>query len=247
MSDPFTSLKSEFDEAVAAAALFFNNGHNKALRVEVPTIALEFTDGLYIGKDPEGILFYNAIDDFKMTKHDGTPVTHHYTVLTSVVGDKTYCTVEYRRDSDTDCYAKFLAEDSTGAVAGASMANYSSTGSWPKLILGSSIATVEKESANQTITIYADAIGKVGVWTAPSGVLNHKGFTVTGNLYFKNIGQVGNGIYANYNDDRIVFYQDDWTGTDFTAYFIPLESELETLNMEPASTQTFTGVAWSNQ
>ena len=111
---------SDFDHNVAAAALFFNNGYNKAIRVEAPGIAMEFTDGLYIGKgvssqilrrsrrligflraDPEGILYYNAIDDFKMKTHDGTAVTHHYKVTTP-------CTIEFKRDSDTDCYAKVI-------------------------------------------------------------------------------------------------------------------------------------------
>ncbi|KAF8952098.1 hypothetical protein BDZ97DRAFT_1880924 [Flammula alnicola] len=172
MSDPFSDLKSEFDEAVAAAALFFNNDHNKALRVEAPTIALEFTDSLYIGKEPQGTLFYNAIDDFKMTKHDGASVKHTYMVLQSVAGGKTYCTVEYRRDSDTDCYAKvlFYLQLSTSWLR-------ICTGSWSKLVLGSSIATVEKESASQTITIYADAIGKVGKFNALPDVLKRKGFS----------------------------------------------------------------------
>ncbi|KAF8961923.1 hypothetical protein BDZ97DRAFT_2026686 [Flammula alnicola] len=268
MSDTFNDLKSEFDEAVAAAALFFNNGHKKPSALRPPPSPWSSPTVSVSGK---GILFYDAIDDFKMTGHDGAPVTHKYTVSHYVADDgKPYCKVEYRRDDDPDCYAKFLAEDPTGAVAGADMVNYSSmTGGWDKLELGSSIATVEKESANQKITIYANAIGKVGVWTAPSDVLKHKGFTVTGNLYFKDIAQVGNAIYVNYNDDRIVFYQDDWTGTNFTAYLcvdittltivnlvqfirssltyrIPaLEGEKDKLQI-PASTP-FTGVAWPDK
>ena len=41
---------------------------------------------------------------------------------------------------------------------------------------------------------------------------------VDGNLYFKKLSDLSSGVYANYNDDRIVFYKDDWTGTDFVAY-----------------------------
>jgi hypothetical protein len=41
---------------------------------------------------------------------------------------------------------------------------------------------------------------------------------VKGNLYFKDIAKLGDGIYASWNDDRVVFYHNDWVGTDSTAY-----------------------------
>ncbi|KAF8637483.1 hypothetical protein AX16_010811 [Volvariella volvacea WC 439] len=244
MANPY---QWKFDHVVPGSALFFNNSHNnRALRLEVPAIAMEFTDNVYIGRDPDGFLYYDTLDDFKMTKHDGTPVTHHYKVYTDSAEGKTWAIIEYRRDSDTDAYAKFIAEDPTGAVAAASMNNYSSTGSWVKLILGSSIATVEKGSRDPTITLYADAIKKKAIWNAGSTQFQPKGFTVDGNLYFKDYSKLSNAIYANYNNDRIVFYQDDWTGKDFIAYFIPLESSVETLGI-PGETQTFTNVSWVNE
>jgi hypothetical protein len=49
MTTPAT-LEEKYDEAVSAEALFFNNGRNKALRVEAPTLNKEFTDGAYIGR-----------------------------------------------------------------------------------------------------------------------------------------------------------------------------------------------------
>jgi hypothetical protein len=41
---------------------------------------------------------------------------------------------------------------------------------------------------------------------------------VKGNLYFKDLATLGNGNYASWNDDRVVFYNDNWAGKDFTAY-----------------------------
>jgi hypothetical protein len=46
----FATLEAKYDKLVPAEALFFKNGHNKALRVEAQTLGKEFTDGAYIGK-----------------------------------------------------------------------------------------------------------------------------------------------------------------------------------------------------
>lgn len=43
---------------------------------------------------------------------------------------------------------------------------------------------------------------------------------VKGNLFFKNIRTLAKGVYASYNNDRIVFYENDYSGKDFVAYFI---------------------------
>ena len=51
MSDPFTTASSDFDDTcVGAEALFFVDKYGtKSLRLEAQDLALEFTDGLYIG------------------------------------------------------------------------------------------------------------------------------------------------------------------------------------------------------
>lgn len=44
---------------------------------------------------------------------------------------------------------------------------------------------------------------------------------VNGNFFFKDINTIKDGQFASYNDDRIVFYRNDWSGTDFTGYVRP--------------------------
>ncbi len=41
---------------------------------------------------------------------------------------------------------------------------------------------------------------------------------VKGTLFFKKISDLSKGKYASYNNDRIVFYENDYTGKDFVAY-----------------------------
>lgn len=37
-------------------------------------------------------------------------------------------------------------------------------------------------------------------------------------LYYRNVASIDRGTWANYNDDRIVFYENDYTGRDFAAF-----------------------------
>jgi hypothetical protein len=41
---------------------------------------------------------------------------------------------------------------------------------------------------------------------------------VHGILYFRDETTISAGIYANYNNDRVVFYDSDWNARDFKAY-----------------------------
>jgi len=52
--------------------------------------------------------------------------------------------------------------------------------------------------------------------------------------------------YASYNNDRIVFYENDYTGKDFVGYFIPFEGTTNTLGIAAANTVIISDVAWSN-
>ncbi|KAF5324261.1 hypothetical protein D9619_011234 [Psilocybe cf. subviscida] len=230
----------KYNHETQAFALLFKNDHNKAIRVEAPGIALEFTDGLYIGRDPEGILHYNDVKDLKKTGK------HYYHVAKTVVDGTTYCEIEFRfGSSSAEPYAKFVAEDPTDAVNAAGMSSYSAKGNWNHLAIASSYATVKKSSSDQTITINVEPIGKVGTWAAPADVLKDTGFNIEGTLYFRKLDDIKNGKFANYNNDRIVFYKNDWTGTDFNAFFIPLECNLTTLQARPSNTITFTDVSWA--
>lgn len=114
------------------------------------------------------------------------------------------------------------------------MANYSHSGEWIKLSLGTFNATVEKTSANE-VQISINVIGKTGRWTTSAALSTTSRFSVytfsgsfcrsligiqevEGVIYFKVLSDISDGLYANYNDDRIVFYKSDYTAKNFTSY-----------------------------
>jgi hypothetical protein len=116
----FDILLKKYKYHVSAEALFFASGHNKALRVEAPTLNKEFTDGAYIGagassrpcgdifaiihgilffhcQDPKGFLFYKDTTSF-----DGS--TLKYTVSKISSSGTTYAHIKFYHDSPTDYY-----------------------------------------------------------------------------------------------------------------------------------------------
>ncbi|KAJ7842513.1 hypothetical protein B0H13DRAFT_2098677 [Mycena leptocephala] len=221
MSNPFNWT---FDKVASAHALFFNNDHNqRALRLECPDLALEFTDGAYIGRDPEGFLYYDDLANFQ--KDTGTK--HNYEVSQDSINNKTYAVIQFRHAVNDKPYAKFYAPDEAKVATAAKMADYSSTGNW-----------VTFKSAS----CYAAS------WDAGSTTFSPSSFSVPGYLHFKKFKTLKDGKYANYNNDRVVFYANDWTGTDFVG-FVPLEDAKDTLGIQSTKTTTavtFTDVKWES-
>ncbi|KJA17692.1 hypothetical protein HYPSUDRAFT_46174 [Hypholoma sublateritium FD-334 SS-4] len=42
-------------------------------------------------------------------------------------------------------------------------------------------------------------------------------------LYYRKLADINKGKWANYTDDRIVFYENDYTGRDFVEFFKDLQ------------------------
>ncbi|KAJ7810699.1 hypothetical protein B0H14DRAFT_2862438, partial [Mycena olivaceomarginata] len=201
MSNPFNW---KFENVVPAYALFFKNENThgiqqRALRLEVPEIAMEFTDGAYIGKDPEGFLYYDKEADFE--KDSGTSHTYH-----------TYAVIEFRHFANSTPYAKFYSPDNHRVATAADMGNHTSTGSW---------VTLKARPATPRSRRAATAAPKSDYMTAAE---------VAGYLHYKRLGKLKDAIYANYNNDRVVFYENDWSGKDFVG-FVPLEDAKATLGI----------------
>jgi hypothetical protein len=119
------------------------------------------------------------------------------------------------------------------------MNGYTNSGKWADLNLNTSPATVKKYNDKQTITVEFNINPKhvTGTVTIPNDVL--KGETVgayfhvlsniftcadiqakdvKGTFFYKDINLVKDGVSANYNNDRIVFYKDDYLAKDFTGF-----------------------------
>ncbi|KAI9448764.1 hypothetical protein BJY52DRAFT_1310530 [Lactarius psammicola] len=231
-----------YNHATSAAALFFkntvNNNVHQALRVEVPEIGKEFTDSAYIGKDPDGIFYYDAASDMS-----GSVKAK---VLKIVENSKVYVRIKFFTSREDETYAEFIGEDPDDAVDATGMVAYTQygrDGNWTDLNIGSANATVYKRTRESDIKLTAGAISNKATMTLANNV--NVDVDVKGTLYFKKISDLSRGRYASYNNDRIVFYEDDYTGKDFVAYFIPFEGSVQTLGIASTNTVIISGVTWS--
>ncbi|KAJ7826435.1 hypothetical protein B0H13DRAFT_2290513 [Mycena leptocephala] len=209
---------------VPASALVINNPFTKALRLEVPELGKEFSDGAWIGKDPQGILYYNDLNDFKVKQS-----SYHITAVTVTVQDGTKSTttkfmrIKFFVKSEDDCYAEFVANDPAGVAANLGDGGLTKKGDWKDLDIGCATAAISKPAGTAEITVTANSIHKKATIKCNSmddATLIAQVIDVKGNLYFKDTSQIDTGVFANWNNDRVVFYSDNMYAKDFTAYFI---------------------------
>ncbi|KAG8918835.1 hypothetical protein FRC01_001626 [Tulasnella sp. 417] len=240
MSDQFQILKQKYKHMDPGEALFINAG-SKALRLEVASIGKEFSAGVFIGKDPQGLLYYNHADSF-----DPRQVNFKCIRYINPADSKTCAWIKFYTDSEDHCHAEFLAYDPDETVQACGMDGWTSTGDWKDLDMGSATAFIRKYDDSQAVKITVSTVHKQAIITDSGNSLDGESVDVKGNLFFKDSKTISDGKFASYNNDRIVFYKDTGTSTDFTAYFIPYESSVNKLGIASASTTEFSNVVWSD-
>ncbi|KAK7045059.1 hypothetical protein R3P38DRAFT_3347267 [Favolaschia claudopus] len=224
MTNPFNW---SFNSVVSGYALFFKNDHTNghALRLEIPK------------------------DSSTTTTFQTSSRTRTYHVMDDTVNGKTYAVIEFRRNPNDKAYAKFYAPDNHRVASAADMGNLTSTGTWITLKSASCYTTIEKKSNSRTVTATLTSVDKVASWDAGSTSFTPNAFKVNGYLHYKRLNKLNDAKYANYNNDRIVFYENDWTGRDFVGFFIPMEDAAETLGIQSTRSTpalTFQNVTWKD-
>jgi len=241
-SDTFDQLFAGFQKtyqnfAPAEALLWWWNSSNFGIRVEAASLMLEFTNGMYLGKDPEGFLFFHDIRDFKGTVH--------YDLYYSTTGDKNQkCfVIKFWKQTPDRSFAQFIAKDPNGTITYTN----SATGTWQALSAASAAAHIEKDSTDGTWTMTIPSINKSCTWTDNSTATSsiYEAIDTWGLLTFKQINDISKGVYIDYQDDRIVFTATNEWSTDFAAYFIPIET---IQNSKPLGSYVlhYTPATWSN-
>ncbi|KAF8433257.1 hypothetical protein L210DRAFT_2735958 [Boletus edulis BED1] len=153
--DKFTQLRQTYKYNNEAEALFFKDKFQRpALRLEVPDLNLEFTDGFYIGSDPKGRFYYN--DDFKKLDKQKGPKSK-YTVESAFVDFEVYVDIKFydpNAQPGSGPYAEFFARDPQNLAAGSGLVGLTDrTGNWTNQSYSRNSATVEKAAGNAHVSI----------------------------------------------------------------------------------------------
>ncbi|KAJ7854248.1 hypothetical protein B0H13DRAFT_1903762, partial [Mycena leptocephala] len=176
---------------------------------------------------PEGTLYYNDLDSFtgdRVVKYKiyQVTVTEKHNNSTLLVHINFYHQTEDTR------HAEFLALDPAGTVTTADMDDHTcDTGKWQDLDICYATAMIRKYDDDTPITVAVKSLNNSTATIEDKRERSHRIQT-----------KLGDGICANWNNDRVVFYHDDVWTTDFN--FIPFEySTKKKLGIEAADTVVF--------
>jgi hypothetical protein len=216
-----TALAQSFKTPCAAAALFYwDDNHKHGLRVEATTIMKEFKDNVNFGRDPEGILFYNATSDFD---DDGDVP---YKVLYNSEDPKAIRIDFYPLGATQDAstrFASFLTKD-TNSIETSCLAD--GTGNWNDLKIGTSFAKMHKITTSSTVTLQMQPINKQASFTLSDNT-DKKAIDITGVFHYDLLSDLTGSSTANYDSDRLLFYptndKDTLTGVFFANDPIPID------------------------
>ncbi|KAF9544209.1 hypothetical protein CPC08DRAFT_799885 [Agrocybe pediades] len=224
----YDRIRSEFSDQVPAAALLWwwlDTADKFGVRVEVPTLGKEFSNGMYIGRDPEGTLFFNDPDDFHGENSSADPLKCKYDVYYNNNASSPAFVIQWYTTNASEAFAKFVAKDPNRVAK--NLIN-SADGSWSDANASESFARITKQSSSNTWTMTIPSIHKkVTLPTNSASITNRPAHNqrvdTMGILVWKDINKIEKGVYADYRDDRIVFTETNEWSVDFCAFFLPLE------------------------
>jgi len=246
--DKFTQLRQTYKHDSEAEALFFKDKYMRpALRLEIPDLDLEFTDGFYIGSDPKGRFYYN--DEFKKFDKQMEPKSR-YTVESIIVDFEVHVNIKFYDPNvkpGGGPYAEFFARDPQNLAVGSGLVGLTDrTGDWKQQTYSRDSATVEKAAGSAHVSITCKVLHKKGEFNADHSSFNilRDSIKVNGLLYLKDIDEIDSAHYARWCTDHVVFYDNDYIGKDFSGFFFPLESD-GTTKIGSEYDKLFKGVKWS--
>ena len=212
MSPSLTSkLQSEaaakFKHQTPAFAYTFTHNGIKGLRLEAPDIVKEYTDGVALGRDPSGFLyFYSLSPDFDDEKRAEYKVT--YPQQGSGHKLEIVMVIEFHRPGNTDPFAKFIgtlpprAENQAQPYEGGK-----NVGHWQALNVTQATTKATKESTSPLVELETKSLKKKFAFNVPNSVQEERdSMTSWGYLIVRNVGDLQTGVnyYVDYTNTRIL-------------------------------------------
>ncbi|KAJ7204974.1 hypothetical protein GGX14DRAFT_569124 [Mycena pura] len=240
----YSTYADKYKKQTSAEALFFHSSlHNyvKGLRVLLPDKGLEFSDNSYVGTDPAGFFYYDDLDTAKAANKYVSDSTTNPKDGQPVAWVKFY--------KDNTLVAEFLGDDYFNVVSSAGMVGYTHSGQWKESSAESYVeAHLRKDANSSYVTLdISKAIKRKGTMTTSNSDLQASSILdIKGHFHYDNLDNVSNGTYVSYTNDRLVFYNNDNTGTAFTGYFIPngRDDSQTILGIYGSTELTLSGTKW---
>jgi len=197
-----------------AAGLFYkSNTGQPSVRIEATVIRKEFVDVAEFGTDPEGLLFYDDINQLN------GPVDYRFWYNTGTLDDEAAVVAQFYKKGTRTFVAEFIGKDPARTVTDTVTGH---TGHWGPFSFQENTARVYKAANSSNISLTVDVTGQVATWSVGSNA-GQIAINQTGRTLIKNLNAIrpGQTSFVDYNDDRILFYPGIHS-PDFSAVFLPL-------------------------
>ncbi|KAJ7224577.1 hypothetical protein GGX14DRAFT_651109 [Mycena pura] len=218
MASIYAECAQRYKKQASAEALFFHSSRYKGLRVFLPDLSLEFTDGSFIGTDAPGQFYYNDLDLVKTANKYVSDNPEN-------PADNNQLVARVKLYKDDTVVAEFLGDDKFGVVKVAGMVGYGTSGHWQHSSADSyADAHLNKEADSSSVTLdISHALKmKATMTTVNSELKTASILNIKGRFHYDSLDDVSNGTHVSYTNDRLVFYNNsDVTTKGFTGYFIP--------------------------
>jgi len=211
--DTFGSEFEDFEQA--SALLWWGTDSEFGVRVEVPSLGKEFSNGMSLGRGQRGLLFYNKRGDLEKDVH--------YNIYSNTDSDSPAFVIEFYNKGSTSAqsFAKFLTHDYDRIVQ---RTVGTATGTWTYITASESAGRLTKNSTSNTVTLTVPSIFKQVTFKengAKAPINDASKMDTLGEFIWKDINKISNGVYVDYKDGCFVFTDTSKWSTDFCGFFLP--------------------------
>jgi hypothetical protein len=201
--------------------VFQNLNGQKGVRVEAPSIMLEFTDGLQLGRDPAGKLYYKTVEpDFirNGTYRDDINSKVSYEEFAAGQRKLIVLHVDFYHGTNDKPFSQLISRVPDRAwenLNNAQFANFKQPfdkrGKFQRLDVSQSTAELTSDTANVGVTININSLGKKFKFNFPPSFADKPGFSAWGYFIFREFAKLRTGVnyVVRYTSTGIVILEGD--------------------------------------
>jgi len=203
-----SQASKDFPLVTPAFVYVFTHNGIQGIRVEAPEIMKEYTDGVLLGRDPRGLLYFHTLrPDFNEEKSINYSVT--FPSRGEGVNKEIAIVIDFLRPTTTQPFATFIAtlpqrahKDATPFEGGGGSESH-----WTTLDVAQITA---QASLSKEVELNMQTLKKKFTFTVPDDVEGGHHLNEWGYLLVKDVGQleVGPTYFVDYTNTRILIFKE---------------------------------------
>jgi hypothetical protein len=214
-----------YDNVTPAFAYVFEHNGQKGLRLEAPDVVLEYSNGVPLGRDPRGFLYYFQLSDLDILVDMRYKISIERRKVGDIVKEEVLVISFWAKTDDVNKqkpYAKFIAAVPTRAW-GQTTADDVIGGKWAALNTLQATSLAESRGNSSLVKITVNSLSKKFEFNIPDAQTQGSAFNCHGSLIVRDDKQLtGSNIYVDYTNTRILIFKAQYDAHPI-AVFSPLE------------------------